>query len=194
MSTLYLMVGIPASGKSTAAATILKNGAALVSSDRLREEFFGDEKIQYTEEWLRAQGYDGADDVSSKEDFANTKIFESAFQRCSEILARGMDVIMDSTACGRKTRKHILRKIRNADRTVCIVMAVSFAVCMQRNLSRKRIVPAFFMERSARSFQFPSVDEGFDEIIYYGNISDIDYGEGSPTSGIDTDRYEESSD
>lgn len=179
MATLYLMVGIPGSGKSSAAENILENGAVLISSDRLREEFFGDEGLQYTEEWLREQGYDGKDDVHAKERFANTKIFESVFKRCSESLARGEDVILDSTACRKKMRSKILSNIRNADRTVCIVMAVPFEVCVERNQKRERTVPAYTMKGIAGSFEFPTEDEGFDEIIYCGDKSDIDYGEGT---------------
>ena len=178
MSTLYVMVGIPASGKSTQTSKLTEKGGIIVSSDLMRAETFGDEDIQYTEEWLKEQGYEGAQDVRSKEIFGNSKMFDLAYKRCSEKLAQGLDVIFDSTACSRKARKFILDNVTNADRCICMVMAVPFDVCCKRNKMRDRTVSDSVMSRIAGNFEFPMPDEGFDEIIYCGEKSDIDYGEG----------------
>lgn len=177
MSTLYVMVGIPASGKSTATAALVEKGAVVISSDLIRKELFGDENTQYTEEWLKDQNYDGAPDTRSKEVFSNGKVFDLVFKTASEKLGAGTDVILDSTACSRNFRRRMLDHIKNADRRVCLVMAVSFEVCCARNRQRERVVPDEAMKRIAGNFEFPSEAEGFDEIVYYGDKNDIDYGE-----------------
>ncbi len=176
MSTLYMMVGIPASGKSTKTAELIRKGAIAISSDTIREEIFGDANITYTEKWLAEQGYDGAQDNSSKEFFANARIFDIVYRKCSERLLAGQDVIIDSTSCNKKARQVALENIKNADRRVCIVMAVSFRTCCIRNKMRDRVVPDDAMRRIADHFEFPSEEEGFDKIIYIGNREDIDYG------------------
>lgn len=177
MSTLYVMVGIPASGKSTKTKELADKGAVIISSDRIREEIFGDQDVQYTDDWLREHGYDGPDDILSKKAFANNIIFDLVFKRCSEYLSRGFDVVTDSTSCSRAVRKRVLESIKNASKRICIVMAVPFAECIRRNALRNRDVPEHVMKRIADHFQFPSLAEGFDEIMCIGNREDIDYGE-----------------
>ena len=47
MTKLFLMIGLPASGKSTLAEQIAKSeDAEIVSSDNIRKELYGDENIQ----------------------------------------------------------------------------------------------------------------------------------------------------
>ena len=85
-------------------------------------------------------------------------------------------MIIDSTSCNKKARQVALENIKNANRRVCIVMAVSFRTCCIRNKMRDRVVPDDAMRRIADHFEFPSEEEGFDKIIYIGNRADIDYG------------------
>ena len=160
------------------AASLTEKGAVLVSTDRIRAEVFGDEEIQYTEDWLRDQGYAGAQDIRSKAIFANSRLFDLAYERCSKKLAEGADVVMDATSCSRKARRFILDNVSNADRCVCMVIAAPFEICCMRNRMRSRIVPDEAMKRISEGFEFPSKEEGFDEIIYCGDKKDIDYGEG----------------
>ena len=48
MTTLYMMVGLPASGKSTYAKLLAEEvDGIIVSSDAIRKEWYGDENIQY---------------------------------------------------------------------------------------------------------------------------------------------------
>lgn len=47
MNKLFMMIGIPASGKTSLAEQIAKSeGAEIVSSDSIRKELYGDESIQ----------------------------------------------------------------------------------------------------------------------------------------------------
>ena len=47
MTKLFMIIGLPASGKSTVAMDFAKmNNANIHSSDKIREEWYGDESIQ----------------------------------------------------------------------------------------------------------------------------------------------------
>lgn len=103
MSTLYVMVGIPASGKSTKAAELVEKGAMLISSDKMRQKLLGDENTHFTDTWLQEMGYDGPQEIRAKEVFANSKVFDLVYRQSSERLMEGIDVIVDATSCSRKT-------------------------------------------------------------------------------------------
>ena len=179
MSTLYVMVGIPGSGKSTKAKEMSENGIVTFSSDKLRGEFFGDEGIQFTEEWLKENGYNGSDDFNTKKSFALNIIFDQLYQRVQSCLEEGRDAVLDATSPGKVARKKIVDRFgQSADKIVAIVMATPYAVCMKRNLSRDRVVPVEAMEMIAGEFEYPEISEGIDEIICIGNKNDIDYGKG----------------
>ena len=52
---LHIVCGIPGSGKSTWAA---KQKGTVISTDAIRGELFGDETAQYSDSFLRQNGYD----------------------------------------------------------------------------------------------------------------------------------------
>ena len=53
MATLYMTIGLPGSGKSYYANVLKENeNVSIVSSDKLREELWGDENIQGDNELL----------------------------------------------------------------------------------------------------------------------------------------------
>ena len=60
MSKLYVMIGLPGSGKSIASIQILEKepNTKILSSDELREEYFGNEDSQYSDKWLVENDYD----------------------------------------------------------------------------------------------------------------------------------------
>ncbi|MCR5544321.1 MAG: ATP-binding protein [Eubacterium sp.] len=176
MSTLYVMVGIPASGKSTKVNEFVENGAIAYSSDVLRGEMFGDPGIQFTDEWLEKLKYDGPDDYMKKKLFVEKYIFSEIYNRIEKALVDGKDVVMDATNPGKNTRKRIMDRLKKyADRVVAVVMATPFDVCMERNQKRDRTVPEEAMIRIRNEFEFPELEEGFDEIIYVNDKNDIDY-------------------
>lgn len=180
MSTLYLMVGIPASGKSTKVAELEKNGAVRISSDVVRGELFGDEGIQYTEEWLKENGFklqEGEDEETAKRTFAIKLIFAEVYKRAIDYLKNGKDVILDSTNISKSARKMAFDNLgKYVDKVVANVMAVSYEECMRRNSGRDRVVPEEVMRRLADSFNIPDYSEGIDEIRFVGNKDDINYG------------------
>ena len=177
MAKIYLLVGIPASGKTTATEDLVKQGAVVLSSDKIREELFGDEDIQFEEEWLKEQGYDGIDNSLKKQIFANGIIFDMVYKRLDSLLEEGKDVILDSTNVTKRNRRNCFDLVTaTPDEVNALVIATPFDVCVERNEARSRTVPYNAMQRIANSYEEPTYDEGFDNITFFKDKNDIDYG------------------
>ena len=146
MTKFYMMVGLPASGKSTYAKLLAEEiDGIVVSSDGIRAEWYGDEAIQ--------------GDPS--------KIFREVEQRCKNALCAGRSVIMDATNMNAKKRINFLRQMPECKK-VCVVMAVPFDECLARDEVRSRSVGPAVMEKMRKSFQMPYYNEGWDHIeIFY---------------------------
>lgn len=156
MLAFYMMVGLPGSGKSTKAEQIKNEFCAQVfSSDALRKEKFGDEKVQRD---------------------AN-EIFKELLNRCAASLISGHNTILDATNLSYKKRMEFLReldkKVNLTFSKICILMATPYEICCERNSSRERVVPDEAMKRMYCSFYTPAYFEGWDDIqIIYPNEMD----------------------
>lgn len=152
MTTLYVMCGIPASGKSCYAKLLAEEiDGIVVSSDGIRAEWYGDEAIQ--------------GDPS--------KIFREVENRCKNALGAGRSVIMDATNMNAKKRANFLKRMPKCKK-VCIVMAVPFDVCIARDEERSRSVGPEVMEKMRKNFQMPYYNEGWDHIeVYYPKDCDM---------------------
>ena len=141
MGILYVPVGIPGSGKSTYGKTM---DAHIVSSDSIRKELYGSEKIQG----------DAA------------QVFAIAYERAANILKSGGNVYFDATNLGVSTRRTLLRKVgKHADKIIAVYFDVPYEVCLNRNRNRARRVPIRVMQRMARNIRVPDLAEGFDQIV-----------------------------
>lgn len=149
MSKFFMMVGLPASGKSTQANLIHNiSGAGIVSTDTLRAEILGD--------------------INSQDN--KDVIFDMAHSFIIADLHKGNSVIFDATNLTVRNRMLLLEKIKfipNVEKCA-IVMDVPLGLCKERNQKRDRQVPDEVLERMDRQFtryQFPSFAEGWDTII-----------------------------
>lgn len=149
----YMMVGLPGSGKSTKAEQIKNEFCAQVfSSDALRKEKFGDEKVQKD---------------------ANV-IFKELLNRCASSLNDCHTTVLDATNLSYKKRMQFLegldKKVNLTFSKICILMATPYEICCERNSSRERVVPDEAMKRMYCSFYTPAYFEGWDDIqIIYPN-------------------------
>lgn len=156
-----LMVGCPASGKTTWAKKFAEHKAEreeevyIVSSDAIREELFGDERIQRDP----------------------TKVFELAHKRIINALEAGYEyVIFDATNITRKNRTALMNKIAHIhDEKRCVVFAEPYQTLCERNKSRSREVPQEVIWRMITQFEVPLYSEGYDDIyIVNHNTLDMD--------------------
>ncbi len=150
MPILHILVGLPASGKSTWCNKEANNifGAVIFSSDAIRKELFGSEEEQ--------------SDPS--------KVFGLMLNRTCEALQSGtvFNVYYDATNLSRKRRMGLIKEVRKRVDNVIImahVFATPFEICCERNNARLRHVPDEVMAKMYRSFQIPSIEEGFDSIL-----------------------------
>lgn len=161
MPTVYMLIGLPGSGKSTVAEKLAKGeDAVIVSTDKIREELFGDEAIQENER------YD------------NNTVFSLAYTRTKIAMLEGKNIIFDATNINRKKRKYFLEilskkyfwSLRNTDYTYsfhAILVATPYEKCLKNNLNRRRVVPEEVIKRMMCNFEVPIKSEGWDEVEIY---------------------------
>ena len=134
---LFVMVGLPGSGKSTYAASNFRH---VVSPDQIRLEQFGtafDKKIE-REVWKRGRA------------------------RTREILERGDIVCFDATSLSRKRRRSLLVLADEAGApAVAVWTKSSRQTAWRRNLRRPRSVPRRSFAQMLLAFEPPKMDEGF---------------------------------
>lgn len=146
-----ILVGLPASGKSTYAKEKAKDSKYVhLTSDGIREEF--DYNI------------------------SNNKVFSLMESRMFACLKRGVNVIYDATNLNSKRRKALIDKIRHFEKkhseTLSIevrgrIFAHPLTILFNRNKKRtgRACVPEEVILRMFKQFQIPMEWEGFDNII-----------------------------
>lgn len=148
MAKLYILCGLPGSGKSYVADDLQrKTGAVLISTDRIRLQLFGDE--------------------SSQED--NCKVFGTAYRRIYSAGRKGRDVIFDATNLTRNTRLELIQKFRGMD-AVIVYCDTPYEVCCERNHCRQRVVPDSVMERMHVNWEPPTEAEAKVIVIKYKKV------------------------
>lgn len=158
MPKLIIMVGISGSGKSTFIKHTLLNqylNACVVSSDAIREEFFGDESIQKDPE----------------------KVFQEAYRRVKGFLTEGKDVILDATNLSRKARRNVLNQCRVRGVEIqreCYVILAPPNMAIKNQRSRERQTPQDVIYRQMSAFFMPELHEGFDKIVFYNPYNHTD--------------------
>lgn len=145
--TLWLMVGISGSGKTTKAKELAKQyNATIVSSDNLRLELYGD---------IRNQTH-------------NAEVFNELYKRINENLANGVNVIADATNITIKSRRSLFENIKKDDCSViACIMTKSADKCIEDDIERCYSVSEHVIKRQMMNFQIPFVEEGFDEILIF---------------------------
>lgn len=139
MPTIYMMIGAPGSGKSTYAEEVLKNelnltDESIVSSDRIREECFGD---------INDQTH-------------NQGVFSILHSRVRTLFDSGKDVIIDATNMSYKDRSKTRNSLgRNYPIDVAYVMATPVTLCAYRDSDRDKQVGLYVIQRFIRKFEFP---------------------------------------
>lgn len=157
---LHILCGIPGSGKSTWAR---QQKGTVISTDAIREQLFGDESMQYSDEFLKGMGY-RPDRLSEekKRSICAGEVFSLAKEMASEAIAKD-DVYFDATNISPRGRKSLLEAIPY-DRAYADVISVPLETALERNASRKRHVPEDVIRSMYRRFVMPSCDEGFEAV------------------------------
>jgi predicted kinase len=152
MGDLYIMCGIPGSGKSTFLKNkIKKDNSVVISRDEIRfsmlrpgEEYFSHE-----------------DDVT-----------ETFWNQINEALATGKDVFADQTSLTPKSRKWLIDHVNGYDHVNLIWIDEDLQTCLERNEKRRgtrAYVPRGQVSRMSCQFVKPTSYEGFHYIFHYNS-------------------------
>lgn len=143
---VILMVGCPASGKSTEAARIAeKLGADVYNADKIREELYGDASIQGD----------------------NKKVFHLLYERAKDDVAIGRPVVLDNTNITKKLRKKAMNVFSRYDvRFEAVYLETDIEECKKRNAARERVVPEWVIDRMFNQLQEPTLEEGFESVTH----------------------------
>lgn len=145
MPKIYVMCGIPGSGKSYEAKRIAaENDAVIISSDDIREEIYGDASIQGKP----------------------CKVFNRFYKYARREFDAGRNLVLDATNIKRKERKKVFRTFgEETDKIYAVVMDTPLEVCLERNRKRDRHVPEDVIYTMHRLFKWPHYEDGFEDII-----------------------------
>lgn len=152
MVNFYMLIGLPGAGKSEIAKQLAQlYNADIVSSDDIRNEFYGEESIQGD----------------------NAKIFDEMRRRTLTSLKNGKNVVYDATNISRKKRSHLIRSITIDCHKTAYVVWAKYETCLLRDRLRNRNVGESVIKEMLTRFQPPYYDEGWDEIKFH--INDAPY-------------------
>jgi len=135
--TFHLLCGVPASGKSTYAQTLLAANPEMVylCPDLLREEMTGDMSDHSADSFIWGN-------------LIYTRIVGARTQ--------SKDILFDATSYRPKNRKGPCQFARKEGyRVVAHVMKTPFEVCLERNMARDRQVPREVFDRMVAGWTTP---------------------------------------
>ena len=139
---LYILCGIPASGKSTLSKQLVKQyNAKLHCFDKLPKAHHP----KYYKEVRKQMHLDIAND-----------------------LRNGLDIVCDDLHTEKQWREDILTVTKDVDcKKIIIVMTTPLEECLRRNVNREARLPDFVLYDLNEKFEPPTLDEGWDEILYF---------------------------
>ena len=153
---IVMMVGLVGSGKSHHADKIAEEiNATVFSSDKLRNEMFGD---------INDQDH-------------NAEVFQELHKRIKDCLKSGNNAIYDATNISSKRRCSFVQELNSIDCDKrCVIMATPYEQCLENNASRDRKVPEDVIDRMYRNWNTPYWFEGWDdiEIVYWEGTENND--------------------
>jgi len=157
MPTVYMLIGVPASGKSTWREKF-KGDALVISSDDLIETYAADHGKTYNE-------------VFKEQIKIATKI---ALEHAEAAFAADQDVIWDQTNITKKSRASKLAMVPEHYRKTAVFFATPLEEEWQRRLNSRpgKSIPAHILDSMVEMLEMPVLDEGWHIIEYHMNAVD----------------------
>lgn len=148
MNDLYVMVGLPGSGKSTIAQKVKNTlrDTIIVSRDNVRFSMINKEDQYFAKE---------------------KEVFKTYINKINQYLSEGYNVIADATHLNAASRNKLLKNVHGYNELIAIVANTPIENCLERNSKRsgRKKVPDETIKSMANNFHEPTLEEGFDKII-----------------------------
>lgn len=150
MPTLYMLVGVPASGKSTWAKN--NQGSALVASSD-----------DYIEKQAEKMGSTYSDVFDKFVKAGNNHAIETARKAFSDKL----DLIWDQTNLTKNGRRNKLKMVPKEYKKVAVFFPTPHEDVLKKRLASRpgKDIPDYVVTSMIKTVEKPSKDEGFDEVI-----------------------------
>ena len=154
MPTMYMLIGVPASGKSTWVEKN-KGDALVISTDNLIEMYAAENSKTYNE-------------VFKEQIKIATKL---AMQHAEAAFAAGQDVIWDQTNITKKSRASKLAMVPEHYRKTAVFFATPLEEEWQRRLNSRqgKSIPTHILDSMVEMLEMPELDEGWHIIEYHMN-------------------------
>jgi predicted kinase len=136
---IYMMIGLPGSGKSTYIKENLQN-LPIVSKDEMRVKIF-------------RKDYDQANEIY---------ISRISQYICDLLIENNISFILDETHSKKDRRKKIIDRYKNKCKIIGIFINEKPEICKERRIN----FPEEIMDKKIKEFEVPTEDEGFNKLIY----------------------------
>ena len=155
MSNLWVLCGVPGSGKSTWARTHIdkiSDDVKYVSRDEIRFSIVKEDEEYFSKE---------------------NEVFRKFIEEIKDGLINHKDTIADATHLNKASRNKLLRSLGESLKECkinIIVISTPLEIALERNEERKgtrSYVPRGVIRRMKSQYEIPSEEEGFDKIIFY---------------------------
>lgn len=156
IKNLFVLVGVSGSGKSTLAKKIAKElgaSAKIISRDEVRFSMVAEDEEYFSKE---------------------NEVFKEFIRQIKKSLNTNQNTIVDATHLNCGSRTKLLRAI-GADLEGAAVYAVvvlnDLEIILKQNRERKgrAYVPESVIKNMYATFEVPTLEEGFKEIMFYKN-------------------------
>lgn len=172
MVELIVLVGIPASGKTTYAKSLENENTIRLSSDDIREELFGD------------VGHQGD----------STVVFQEMDKRTKVALKSGKSVIYDATNANSRRRIHLIKSVPKDVVKKCVYFTHPIGKLCERDFWRDKTVGKEVIMKVYKRLSPPMYWEGWSDIKIVSNYKELSHF-GKPPIDLDilknVDSYED---
>ncbi len=153
MATVYMMIGVQGSGKTTYSRMISKGmDIKIVSTDIVRDE---------------------------NPNMPERDVFPTVYKRCAELIKNGESLIFDATSIDRSYRTRFIENLRNNGvelneyELVAIYFEPDLKTFTERVRKRnedpnERFLPLEVVAKYCEMIEEPTIEEGFNQIIRIG--------------------------